>query len=162
MKAVFLDIDGVLNKAPRGDDTYFDAYAEKNLALDSGCVENLKMIFDAYGDLMAVWSTDWRFYDEPVWYGRWKNPRLYLESLPWMKGRILGKTPRKMSSEHFHDVKWWLDENGAGLDGYVVLDDCYFPKNWFGIERHFVKCDPEQGLTKSAAGRAIKILGGEF
>ena len=38
MKVVFLDIDGVLNKAPRGDDTYFDAYADKSLALDDGCV----------------------------------------------------------------------------------------------------------------------------
>ena len=69
MKICFLDIDGVLNRSGYGEDTYFDAYAGKNFALEDDCVANLKRIFDAIRDLNVVWSSDWRFYDEPVWRG---------------------------------------------------------------------------------------------
>ena len=70
-----------------------------------------------------------------------------------------------MSSEHFHDIKWWLDEYSAknkNLPKYVILEDGYFPEKWFGIERHLVRCDHRLGLTAENAGLAVEILNGNF
>lgn len=159
MKVVFLDIDGVLNGASYGEDTYFDAFADKDLALHQSCLDNLKAIVDAHPDAKIVWTSDWRFYDKAKWH-QWKNPKLYLEALPWLAGKFIGKTPAKMSSEHYHDIKWWLDENKT--EHYVILEDSYFPKNWFGIEKHLVATDSNIGLSKKDADLAIKILNGEF
>ena len=78
-----------------------------------------------------------------------------------MSGRIIGKTPRKMSSEHFHDIKWWLDDHQE-TGNYAVLEDSYFPENWFGIEKHVIRCDGNAGFTEKDVKKAIKILEGEF
>lgn len=157
MKVIFLDIDGCLSHSLRDEDLYHDHFADKDIPVDEDNLAAFKSVVDRVPDAKVVWSTDWRFFDEPLWHDRWKNPRLYLESLPWMAGRVVGKTPCKMSSEHFHDIKWWLDDH-PGVDRYVVIEDSYFPAEWFGIERHVVKCDPGIGLTAEGADEAVRLL----
>lgn len=160
MDVLFCDIDGVLNRAGYGEDTYADRFENGDLALDADCVENLKSLLGEFPDLKIVWSTDWRFCEEPLWRGEWRNPRLWLESRDWMSGRVAGKTPCKMSSEHFHDIKWWLDAN-PGVSRYAILEDSYFPEDWFGIEKHLVRCDPSAGLTRENAAEVARILKGQ-
>lgn len=156
-KIIFLDIDGVLNYAPYGEPVYEDRFAEPNLALDSECINNLRTIVESFDNSCIVWSTDWRYYEHDKW-GQWRNPVKYIETLSWLKDKIIGKTPMKMSSEHFHDIKWWLDENKDVVDNYVILEDSYFPKKWFGIEKHLIEVNSEFGLTEENAKVAIDIL----
>jgi len=61
-----------------------------------------------------------------------------------------------MSSEHFHDIKWWLDANP--IESYVILEDSYFPNDWFGLEKHLVRVNHATGLTDEDAEKAIEIL----
>lgn len=159
MEVLFLDIDGCLNHCRRGEDMYYDAHAGSRLPLDPDNMAALKSVFDRRPGLKVVWSTDWRHCDEPIWHGRWENPRLYLESLPWFAGRVIGNTPKKMSSEHFHEIKWWLDEH-TEVENYAIVEDSYFPDDWFGLERHVVRCDHTKGLTSAGADDIIRILEG--
>ena len=58
MRVLFCDIDGVLNFAEYGDDTYYDKYYGKEVALDDECIEHLKRLLERFPDLKIVWSTD--------------------------------------------------------------------------------------------------------
>lgn len=158
MRVCFLDIDGVLNYADYGEDTYYDKYGAEKVALDPECVSRLKTLLETFPDLKIVWSTSWRNFKGECWNG-FQNPLKYLEdNHPWLKERIIGKTPMKMSSQRWHEVKWWLDRNETKLDGYVVLDDIAFPKDWFGIENHVVLCELNTGFTQKNLEEAIEIL----
>ena len=160
MKVLFCDIDGVLNFADYGEDAYYDKYYGKEVALDDECIERLKRLLERFPDLKIVWSTDWRFLEDDYWYA-WKHPLKHLEAnYQWLKERVIGKTPKKMSSERWHEVKWWLDKNASygELDGYVILDDLKFPSPWFGIEDHVVWCNPCQGFTETNLQEAIVVL----
>ena len=159
-RVLFCDIDGVLNFASYGEDTYYDKHCGDEVALDKDCVSNLLKLLELLSDLKIVWSTDWRFVEDE-WWRRWKNPVKHLEATcPLLKSRVIGKTPKMMSSSHCHEVKWWLDQNASSneLDGYVVIDDLKFPEPWFGIEKHIVWSDPCKGLTEENLQQAIEIL----
>lgn len=154
---LFLDIDGVLNYAGFGEDIYYDRYAEKDLAIDVQCLKCLQTVIESVPEAKIVWTTDWRYYDEAVWNGRWQNPRLYLEALSWLDGKVIGRTPMKMSSMHYHDIKWWLDAHPETAR-YAILEDSYFPSDWFGIEQHLVDCSGSYGLTEKLAEKTIQML----
>lgn len=155
-KVLFLDIDGVLNHAAYGEDLYFDKFAAENLAIDTDNLDCLKKLLNNVPDLKIVWSTSWGTVNDERW-NKWLNPRLWLEKQDFMKDRILGITPRKMSSEHYHEIKWWLDDH-KDIKTYVILEDNYFPMNWFGIDEHLVRIDNEYGLTTADVDKAISIL----
>jgi hypothetical protein len=160
MDVCFCDIDGVLNFSSYGEDIYYDKFHDKEIALDQECVDNFLKLLEMFPDLKIVWSTDWRF-DDNVYWNTWRNPRKYLEeTYPILKSRVIGKTPKRMSSSHYHEVKWWLDQNASNneLDGYVVIDDLKFPEPWFGIEKHTVWSNPCKGFTKDNLQQAIEIL----
>ena len=48
MRVLFCDIDGVLNFAEYGDDTYYDKYYGKEVALDDECIKHLKRLLHHY------------------------------------------------------------------------------------------------------------------
>ena len=162
MKVLFCDIDGVLNFASYGVDTYFDKYCNEKVALDDKCIERLKRLLEMFSDLKIVWSTDWRYVDTDWWHS-WKNPVKYLESeFPWLAERVIGKTPKKMSSDRWHEVKWWIDEHRDEIDAYVILDDIVFPSKWFGIEKHCVECKFSEGFTEDKFKEAVRILNNDI
>jgi len=74
-----------------------------------------------------------------------------------MQNRIAGSTPSKMSSEHFHEIHWWLKSH-QNISDYVILEDSYFPDDWFGLEKHLVRVNSETGLTADNVDEAIRIL----
>jgi hypothetical protein len=160
MDVVFLDIDGVLNNANDGGKPNKAGFIEKDLAICQNNLENLKRLLEAFPDLKIVWSTNWRQCEKDIWFG-WQNPCVWLERQPWMVGRVVGKTPRKLSSEHYHDIKWWLDDHPE-TENYVIFEDSYFPKDWFGIDKHVVRCDDEIGLTDADIALAADILRGKL
>lgn len=155
-RVIFLDIDGVLNHSNPGEDVYYDVFEGKDLALDQDNINALKKILDNVSDAKIVWSTDWRHYSQSMW-NSWKNPCKWLEEQDFLANRIIGKTPQKMSSEHFHDIKWWLDQHD-NVKKYAILEDSYFPQDWFGLEKHLVQVNPNKGLTERDADKAIEIL----
>lgn len=155
-KVVFLDIDGVLNHSDPGEDVYYDKFDSQELPICQDNIDALKKILETSPDAKIVWTTDWRYFSKPMW-NRWKNPLLWLESQPFMKDRIIGKTPMKMSSEHFHDIKWWLEDRDD-VKKYVILEDSYFPEEWFGLEKHLIRVNHTTGLTVEDADNALKIL----
>lgn len=125
IRVCFLDIDGVLNFAPSAKDLYYDKHAGSTIDLDDRCIECLKSLVEKFSDLKIVWSTSWRMYDGSFWR-KLKNPVKHLEAAcSWLRERIIGVTPKRLTSERWHEVKWWLDANASHgeLAGYVILDD---------------------------------------
>ena len=156
-KICFLDIDGIFNHAGYGVDTYRDRFAEEKVPIDKENLTEFKKLLTAFPDLKIVWSTSWRDYNEEDWQS-WKNPRLWLEAQDFMKGRIIGRTPRKLSSEHFHEILWWLKDNLSIVENYVILENDYFPSKWFGLEHHLIRVNTEVGLTADDVSKAMQIL----
>lgn len=167
MKILFLDIDSVLNHSKPAEDLYNgeecagSPFVEDNVPLCKDNIAALKHIFEAVPDLKVVWSTDWRLYDKPDYHG-FKNPRLWLEAQDWMEGRVIGKTPKKMSSTHYEEIRMWFSYEKKDLDieSFAILDDydSYGMSTYFKDE--FFKCIYDDGLTIDIADRAIAHLKG--
>lgn len=125
----------------------------------------LKRIVHGSDDAFFVWSTSWAMEHEESWNG-WNNPRLYVERLGWMKNRIIGHTPRKMSSERHEEIHFWLYENEYNLKmsrgvhyeltNFAILDD-----ETSGMERygdHYFNCKRSSGLTMKQADEVVEYL----
>ncbi len=162
MKTLFLDIDSVLNNSKPAEDCYQgeehagDDFVEDKVPLCKDNIEALKHIFEAVPDLKVVWSTDWRLYDKPDYNG-FKNPRQWLEAQPWMEGRVIGKTPKKMSSTHYEEIRMWFlyEKKDLDIEKFAILDDydSYGMSTYF--KNDFFKCTHEHGLTMEIAEKVI-------
>ena len=103
-----------------------------------------------------VLSTNWRR------YAAFK--RRLLRTLQRARIGCVGSTP--LLDEHLpvrpQEIVRWLRQHGAGVDGWVVLDDRDLLSEMGGakLTNCFVKTCPRAGLTASAADEAIRILGG--
>ena len=103
-----------------------------------------------------VLSTNWRR------YAAFK--RRLLRTLQRARIGCVGSTP--LLDEHLpvrpQEIVRWLRRYGAGVDGWVVLDDRDLLSEMGGakLTNCFVKTCPRAGLTASAADEAIRILGG--
>ena len=103
-----------------------------------------------------VLSTNWRR------YAAFK--RRLLRTLQRARIGCVGSTP--LLDENLpvrpQEIVRWLRRYGAGVDGWVVLDDRDLLSEMGGakLANCFVKTCPRAGLTASAADEAIRILGG--
>lgn len=162
MKILFVDIDSVLNHSKYAEDCYQgeecagDAFVEDKVPLCKDNIAALKHIFEAVPDLKVVWTTDWRLYDKPDYNG-FKNPRQWLEAQDWMKDRVVGKTPKKMSSTHYEEIRMWFHygSNCSMVESFAILDDydSYGMSTYF--KNDFFKCTYERGLTMEIAEKVI-------
>jgi hypothetical protein len=104
----------------------------------------------------VVLSTNWRRYAS--------FKRRLLRTLRRARIGCVGSTP--LLDEHLpvrpQEIVRWLRRYGAGVDGWVVLDDRDLLSEMGGakLANCFVKTCPRAGLTASAADEAIRILGG--
>lgn len=165
MKILFLDIDSVLNHSRYAGDCYEGeeyagcAFVEDKVPLCKDNIEALKHLFEEVPDLKVVWSTDWRLYDKPDYNG-FKNPRQWLEAQDWMEGRVIGKTPKKMSSTHYEEIRMWFSYEKKDLDieKFAILDDydSYGMSTYF--KNDFFKCWYDNGLTMEIADKVIDHL----
>ena len=159
MKAIFVDIDGVLNHQ-NGNDGEWSCSERFWIAPD--LVANLKTIADAVPDAMIVVISSWRADND----GDWRNglagmlgvsqdritdaPKIH----EFGPGSVSGAKGRA------HDILLWLSEHGCG-DPFVVIDDeCTELRKWLGAR--VVDCDIRtmKGLTDERARKAIAILCG--
>ena len=198
MRVLFLDIDGCLNTSPFGEylydfnlsevkERYNDlTYLEDRIPICKANLDALKHIVDNISDLGIVWSTDWRFDKDDKYTNNfgWHNPKLWLESLPWLSERVIGMTPKKMSSNRCEEIHFWFNENASrkkyadknwldvkqdecgycffkdlfyDIANYAIIDDYdSYCMNRYG--QHFFKCDPSKGLTREQADDIIAFL----
>lgn len=165
-QVIFLDIDSVLNCFSYGDSSYGNTrkpLIEPDVPLCAECVAAFKSVLDRLPDAAVVWSTSWALHDEDRW-GEWRNPRKWLESQDWFASRLVGRTPRKMSSERHDEIWFWLIDNERYADekdridvsNFAILDDIEYGMGSFS--RHFFRSDYETGLTSEQADRIVEYL----
>lgn len=154
---IFLDIDGVLNHSNHGEDTYYDHFEGKKVPIDNDNLSNFEFVLEKYSDIKIVWSTDWRLYDKPEW-NNWANPRLWLESRPLFKDRIIDNTPKKMSSEHFEEI-WMWHKAHPQVTHWVAIDDLLLYGKLYD-NNHKIETDPELGFTIKNRDDLIAIIEG--
>lgn len=151
-KAIFLDVDGVLNNME-----FFDRMHKKENVnifqediLDKSCIANLKRIVDATSADIVISST-WR-----------KIPKL-MDALSSQIGEfgltILDRTEYLYRHERGDEIKEWLDRHQEYTE-FVVLDD---DSDMTAVMDHFVQtCFYGRGLTSDLADKAIEVLNGHL
>ena len=154
MKAIFCDVDGVLNnrftrsRSPNG-----------YTGVSNDLIGNLRKIVVATGAKIIL-SSDWRLVrDIPV---RKRDFRYLVNKL-----RIVASLD---IADYTDDIDWncrgreirkYLTDH-PDISDYVVLDDLPFKDfEAQGILPHLVLTDPHFGLTMEDVERAVKILQGE-
>lgn len=162
-KVVFLDIDGVLNTkwwyTQMDRNTPKDKYG---YAFDPNAVANLKKIIDETGADIVI-SSSWKSFGISELEDMWQD-----RGLP---GKLIGITPNTVSDEMLlnadldnmelfsirgTEIKEWLTKHGKHVSHYAIIDDM---DNMLTEQRlHFVKTDPEIGITVEDAEKAIMIL----
>lgn len=165
MKAIFLDIDGVLNYT----DWYVSDRNPGNLNgqegdIDPMCVERVLRICKETGAKVVI-SSDWRI--------SWEGTLMRLERMGLTRDIVIDKTPELiwtrismydyMLSEEDEgyefsrgrEVDLWLEAH-PDCTNFVIIDD----RMDFTDEQepHFVKVNPMCGLTDDNVDIAIMIL----
>lgn len=162
-KVIFLDIDGVLNTkwwyAQMNRNTPKDKYG---YAFDPNAVSNLKYILDQTGADIVI-SSSWKSFGFSELEEMWEE-----RGLP---GKLIGITPNSVSDEMLlnadldnmelfsirgMEIKEWLSKKGRSISHYAIIDDMdnMLPEQ----QSHFVKTDPEIGITKENADQVIAII----
>ena len=154
IKVIFLDIDGVLNVIPQGNDRFGAIFHEH-------FVDNLKRIIDETGAKIVISST-WRMSGLPGMIEMWEE-----RNLP---GEVIGITPNFMwrtgsTLQRGKEIDAYLDEHPE-IEKYVIIDDDsdmepHQLENFvmtFGNTDHPDCVDLGYGLTNKCADWAIEIL----
>ena len=157
MKAIFLDIDGVLNTAAYRRQKGLDYFSDM---IDRDHLRHLKRIADATG-AQIILSSSWRLYwnenaRQTDSVGQYIQRTLSDAGLP-----IRGKTPVLEAATRSEEIRLWL-KSRPYIESYVILDDqdhLWHPS----LRRHFVQTsDAGEGLNAELAALAIEVLGGKL
>jgi hypothetical protein len=158
VKIIFLDIDGVLNVAPKEWDKY-------GAVFHPSLVSNLKSIIDSTGAKIVIsssWRTDGLDKMQSMWCGR-NLPGEVIDVTPDLS-RIdkFGSLEYYVSVERGYEIEKWLAKHPE-VTNYVIIDDGkdMLPNqmdNYINTETNEIDSIYSYGLTKNCALKAIKIL----
>ena len=166
MKAIFCDIDGVLNHQ---HDKEKDYSQRERFGFADDLVRNLKVVIDAVPDAKLVISSSWRAFHDNMGMsdilpeGDWRGTLAELLGID-VSGICSAPILHEFASPGFgakgraHDILLWLSEKSEG-DPYVVIDDeCKELNKW--LRGRVVDCADNKpyGLTAERAQKAIAIL----
>lgn len=177
MKALFLDIDGVLNSTRSTvvkigptvkDPAVLELFKECNESLPYGvmfglktadpvCVALLNRLLDET-EASLVLSTHRSFFSDVLTYGSDDHLRLlrmYLEAMGVRVPTEFSVTP-KLYGPRGSEVQAWLDGHDADVQ-YVILDD----GKDFDDRQPLVWCDPVHGFSFDNYAEACKHLGAD-
>ncbi len=152
MKAIFLDIDGVLNS-----DEYFDKISNLDIQgiekeID---IEKVKLLKEAINETGAkiVLSSSWRYTKKGQQLKELlSNYEIYVESTPFIQ------------NERGLEIKQWLSENQC-IEDFVILDDEVFDSYDDVLTKKLVKISNGnghsygEGLLPRDVKEIIKRLG---
>lgn len=166
MNILFLDFDGVLNskqhilaikgKEIPGQDNPDEADLEcMKFNTNSNNIWCLKYIMDKVPDLKIVLSTSWRNHFDMEQFKE-------LFKFYGLDGkRIIGKTPKKFSSERHSEIGWWLEDNNF-IGRWIALDDHPIYNLDDSNKYNEILTDPWVGLTMNDAFIIIKRFNPNF
>ena len=144
LRAIFLDIDGVLNSRP------FVAARDAsdwNQLIDPRAVVRLDSLVCRSAAKIVITSS-WRCH----------MPIARLEGIlrgHGLKGEILGATPR-LTPNRGAEIQAWLDAARERPEAMVILDDV---PDMGHLERYLVQTDWEEGLLDAHVEEALLRLG---
>ncbi|MCM1027123.1 MAG: HAD domain-containing protein [Roseburia sp.] len=164
-KALFLDIDGVLNskfwrdshQREISDGTLID---EEKIRLLAGLVKetNAKLIL----------HSGWRFWFDAEGRPLCREAERLIEALKKEDLRLDGATPDRTTEEirrtkrfslvKAEEILLWVKSH-PDVREWAVLDDLELHNAQ--VEQHQVRTDPEKGLTPQDVERAVRILSGQ-
>lgn len=161
---VFLDVDGVLNRrSTRPGAGVRECVLQRPYSLtkhqgvvETAMVDALQRAVQSCGAQIVV-SSSWR---EGLESGAAFAAAIGLPPLAGAPDLIHKdwRTGGKPSSNRYHEIGWWLDDHKK-VTRYAILDDHEFiPPDWPLLD-HFVKTDPERGITNENINRMLELLG---
>ncbi len=161
MKAIFLDVDGVLNCSTSKSFCHDDLYGIIT-GIDSDKVKRLAKIVEITGAEIIL-SSDWKDGWNKYYTGRRPSHVKYLDNHLYKKGKltIKDKTPNTSKGSWFrgNEILTYLRSH-PDITDYVILDDTFFEDfSTKEISEHLVLTDHKVGLTDFDVEKAIKILG---
>ncbi len=159
MKAVFLDIDGVLNNA------YSKTRAPSGaIGIDGDKVKRLRKIVEETGAklvLTSSWKTD-TGEDRDYMVRKLKRERLHV---------LMHTVDERWN--RWEGIRRWIERYGRDLEAYVILDDEFFEDYYSDpgkeilrpeVKDHLVKTeffDEDGGLRDAHVEMALRILKGQ-
>jgi hypothetical protein len=163
MKVIFLDFDGVLNskqnflmtakvKIKGASSPDAADYLAMKRDTNANNMFVLKYILEQVPDLRIVISSAWRL------HYRLDQIADLFQYYKIDDSRMIGKTPKKFSSERMHEIHMWLDdqkEKGIEVDWVALDDHPIFMLEDPDKAREFLT-DPWTGVTMQDAFKIIK------
>lgn len=163
---LFLDIDGVLNRhaTKAGDAGVRTCVLQRpySLTQHTGVVETAKVealarMLLASGAKIVV-SSSWREgLADAAAFAAAIGLVPPLANAPDLIHRDW-RTGWKPSSHRHHEIGWWLDKHPRVTRHAIVDDHDFIPPEW-PMASHFIKTDPNVGLTNHALNRALEMFG---
>lgn len=167
-KVLFLDIDGVLNRAEYGKDLYEDTYGDQCLCLHRPSVEALKKLLMDISDLKIVWITNWAKGNKEACQEQhcYLSPLIALEHFSWIKDRVIGDiwTEAEMPFDKLSLISKFVKDNF--VQHYAILDDDQYDVIDVNLNalNHLVKINPlksflEDDIKKTKIALDLPING---
>ena len=164
MKIVFLDVDGVLNHSTTKEtfNNYVGIDAE-NLAVFGDFMRTVGQS----DDVRIVLSSSWRKGVNREGNVLPDGYKYLLEQLESVQLSIYDVTPVLPSDDWYENrgteiLKWLKEHKDLGIDGYVVLDDEYYPDFMTtGVSKHWIRTswdDPKGGFRDKHKRYALRLI----
>ena len=151
-KVLFLDIDGVLNKAEFGIDLYEDTYEDYCLALHRPSIKALKTLLANEPDLKIAWISDWaktghEAFDADHCY---LDPLRALEQFGWLSNRVIGNVfsgpfEKAQGNNRMLAIETFVEEHL--VESFAVLDDDVYTIDSYAVQ-HLVPVNPLRSFLK--------------
>lgn len=172
-KAIFLDIDGVLNAYGTDKENRSKSRCGNYIGIDKDKVKRLSKIVQET-DAILILSSSWKIGWEPK--GRYTLDRYdiygstinyhakYLDNHLKKKGKLVltDKTKERNLFYRGMGIKAYLSAHPEITDWIVLDDEIFIDFKEQGIMPHLVKTDSIWGLTDDDAEAAIKMLNGQI
>ena len=153
-KAIFCDVDGVLNNANTAERS-----PNGYVGVSDQLIRNLRKIVTASGACIVL-SSDWRLVRDETERG--KDYRYLVRRLRFAGNlKITDHTPDISWRSRGLEIRRFLEEHPRITD-FVILDDLPFRDFLkYDLLGNLVLTDPKHGLTDTDVERAVCILNGE-
>lgn len=156
MKAIFLDVDGVLNCQSS------QSRCRNALGIDDDKVERVKQIVEKTGARIVL-SSSWKDGWEPICKDDQTEDSNYLDRKLRRQGLVAIDKTYEPSYERRGEgiIKWIIAHD---VDSFIILDDEWFDYKKLGLASKVIKTEfysPVGGLTDTDVELAIKLLNSE-